>query len=65
MFSLVAHYPTFLVFLAVVLSAAITMILMPAWIRLLRRSHVGPQVRADGPKSPLVKQGTTTMVGLI
>ena len=65
MFSLVAHYPTFLVFLAVVLSAAITMILMPAWIRLLRRSHVGQQVRADGPESHLVKQGTPTMGGLI
>jgi phospho-N-acetylmuramoyl-pentapeptide-transferase len=65
MFSFASNYPTFLVFLAVVLAAAITMIFMPAWIRLLRRGHVGQQVRADGPQSHLVKQGTPTMGGLI
>ena len=65
MFSGFAHYPTFLVFLAVVFAAALTMLFMPAFIRVLRSSHVGQQVRADGPQSHLVKQGTPTMGGLI
>lgn len=65
MFSAFAKYPTFLVFLAVVLAAALTMAVMPAFIRVLRSSHVGQQVRADGPQSHLVKQGTPTMGGLI
>ena len=58
-------YPTFLVFLGFVVAAAITMIIMPAWIRLLTRTHIGQQVRADGPQSHLVKQGTPTMGGVI
>ena len=58
-------YPTFLVFLAVFFSIVITMVLMPAWIKFLRGSHIGQQVRADGPESHLVKQGTPTMGGVI
>ena len=54
MFSVFSDYPTFLVFLAVVISAALTMALMPLWIRMLRSSHIGQQVRADGPQSHLV-----------
>ena len=65
MFSVFSDYPTFLVFLAVVISAALTMALMPLWIRMLRSSHIGQQVRADGPQSHLVKQGTPTMGGVI
>ena len=65
MFSIFSQYPTFVVFLAVVLSIVITMALMPAFIRALRSSHIGQQVRADGPESHLVKQGTPTMGGLI
>ncbi len=65
MLGLFTSYPTFQVFLGFVVAAAITMVLMPAWIKLLRRAHVGQQVRADGPKSHLVKQGTPTMGGLI
>ena len=65
MFSAFSNYPTFLVFLAVVFAAALTMIVMPAFIRFLRSSNVGQQVRADGPQSHLVKQGTPTMGGLI
>ena len=53
------------VFLGFVLAAAITMVLMPAWIKLLTRTHIGQQVRADGPQSHLVKQGTPTMGGVI
>ena len=65
MFSIFSQYPTFVVFLAVVLAIVITMALMPAFIRALRSSHIGQQVRADGPESHLVKQGTPTMGGLI
>ena len=63
--SLFASYPTFQVFLGFVLAAGITMVLMPAWIRLLTRTNIGQQVRADGPQSHLVKQGTPTMGGVI
>lgn len=65
MFGIFSQYPTFLVFLAVVLAAALTMGLMPAWIRFLKSSQIGQQVRADGPESHLVKQGTPTMGGVI
>ena len=44
---------------------AVTMVLMPAWIKFLKSSHIGQQVRADGPESHLVKQGTPTMGGVI
>lgn len=60
-----SSYPTFQVFLGFIVAAAITMILMPAWIKLLTRTHIGQQVRADGPQSHLVKQGTPTMGGVI
>ena len=65
MFSVFAQYPTFLAFLAVFITVVVTMVLMPAWIRLLKSSHIGQQVRADGPESHLVKQGTPTMGGVI
>ncbi len=65
MFSLFSSYPTFMIFLAVVVSMVVTMLLMPAWIRFLKTSHIGQQVRADGPQSHLVKQGTPTMGGVI
>lgn len=58
-------YPTFVVFLAVFLGAVATIALMPAFIRFLRSHLIGQQVRADGPESHLVKQGTPTMGGVI
>lgn len=58
-------YPTFLVFLAVPVSLVLTMLLMPPWIRFLRSSHIGQQVREDGPETHLIKQGTPTMGGII
>ena len=61
----VAQYPTFLVFVAVVAAVVLTIALMPFWIKFLRSSHIGQQVRADGPESHLVKQGTPTMGGVI
>lgn len=63
--SLFAVYPTFLVFLAVVAAMVFTMAFMPPWIRFLRSSHIGQQVRDDGPETHLVKQGTPTMGGLV
>jgi phospho-N-acetylmuramoyl-pentapeptide-transferase len=65
MFSIFAQYPTFLVFLAVVLGMFFTLVLMPPFIKLLKRGHIGQQVRDDGPQTHLVKQGTPTMGGVI
>ena len=65
MFAMFAQYPTFLTFLAVFITVVVTMVLMPMWIRFLKSSHIGQQVRADGPQSHLVKQGTPTMGGVI
>ena len=41
------------------------MALMPGFIRILKRDHIGQEVRDDGPATHLVKQGTPTMGGLI
>jgi len=60
-----AAYPTFIVFLAVVVTMVLTMVLMPGFIRFLRRSAIGQQVRDDGQETHLVKQGTPTMGGLV
>lgn len=60
-----AEYPTFIVFLAVFLGVIATIALMPFFIRFLKQHLIGQQVRADGPESHLVKQGTPTMGGVI
>ena len=65
MLDIFESYPTCLVFVAIVVAIAVTMVLMPAWIKFLKSSHIGQQVRADGPESHLVKQGTPTMGGVI
>lgn len=65
MLDIFESYPTFLVFVAIVVAIAVTMVLMPAWVKFLKSSHIGQQVRADGPESHLVKQGTPTMGGVI
>ena len=65
MLSIYSQYPTFLVFLAIVFSMAITMVLTPFLIKFLKSSHIGQQVRDDGPQTHLVKQGTPTMGGVI
>jgi len=59
------QYPSFQFFLAIFLTMAITMILLPLWIRILRFRQIGQQIRADGPQRHLVKQGTPTMGGVI
>ena len=65
MFTVFNQYPTFLVFLAVVFAMVVTMVLTPLWIKFLKSSHIGQQVRADGPESHLVKQGPPPMGGVI
>jgi phospho-N-acetylmuramoyl-pentapeptide-transferase len=60
-----SEYPTFQVFLAIFVSMAITMVLLPLWIRILHFRQIGQQIRADGPQRHLVKQGTPTMGGVI
>ncbi len=64
MFNL-SRYPTYAVFLAVVLSMVAAGALFPFWIRLLKFRNIGQQVRADGPQGHLVKQGTPTMGGVL
>ncbi|MEF2656002.1 MAG: phospho-N-acetylmuramoyl-pentapeptide-transferase [Eggerthellaceae bacterium] len=59
------EYPTFVVFLALFLGVIITIALMPWFIKFLRSHLIGQQVRADGPESHLVKQGTPTMGGVV
>ena len=60
-----AQYPTYLVFLSVVIAMVAAALLFPLWIRLLRVRNIGQQVRADGPQGHLVKQGTPTMGGVL
>ena len=65
MLSMFNHYPTFQLFLALVLSMALTVAVMPGFIKLLRHREIGQQVRADGPEGHLVKQGPPTMGGVV
>ena len=65
MLSVFSTYPTFMVFLAIVVAALVTMVLTPGWIKILRARAIGQQVRDDGPQTHLVKQGTPTMGGVI
>ncbi len=58
-------YPTYQVFIAIAISALLTGVLMPAFIKLMRHEGLGQQVRADGPQRHLVKQGTPTMGGVV
>ncbi|MDR3136259.1 MAG: phospho-N-acetylmuramoyl-pentapeptide-transferase [Coriobacteriales bacterium] len=63
--TVLAYYPTFLVFLAIFIAMALTMLMLPIWIRLLKVRQIGQQIRADGPQRHLVKQGTPTMGGVV
>lgn len=58
-------YPTYQVFIAIAVTALVTGLAMPPFIRLLKKDGIGQQIRADGPQSHLVKQGTPTMGGVI
>ena len=58
-------YPSYQVLLAAGVAAVITAVVMPFFIKLMRHEGLGQQVRADGPKRHLVKQGTPTMGGIV
>ena len=59
------RYITFRAAGALVTSLGLAFVLGPMTIRLLKRSHVGQVVRADGPQTHLVKAGTPTMGGAL
>jgi phospho-N-acetylmuramoyl-pentapeptide-transferase len=61
----ISRYPTYQVFLVMVVALAAAALLFPLWIRLVRYRNIGQQVRADGPQGHLVKQGTPTMGGVL
>jgi phospho-N-acetylmuramoyl-pentapeptide-transferase len=50
---------------SLLLAFALVVILMPPYIRLLRHSGFGKQIREEGPQSHMVKWGTPTMGGLL
>lgn len=59
------QYPTYQVFVALFVSGLVTAVIMPLFIKAMRKDGIGQQVRADGPQTHLVKQGTPTMGGVI
>lgn len=61
----IGRYPTYQIFLVVVLALLASVVLFPLWIRLVRFRNIGQQVRADGPQGHLIKAGTPTMGGVL
>ncbi len=61
----VPAYPTYTIFLAFGMAVVVAILLMPPFIRFMKRDGIGQQVRADGPQTHLVKQGTPTMGGVV
>jgi phospho-N-acetylmuramoyl-pentapeptide-transferase len=49
----------------ILLAFAIVVVLMPAFIRFLRRLGMGKRIRMEGPETHYVKEGTPTMGGLL
>jgi phospho-N-acetylmuramoyl-pentapeptide-transferase len=49
----------------ILLAFALVVVLMPSFIRLLRRMGMGKRIRLDGPETHYVKEGTPTMGGLL
>jgi phospho-N-acetylmuramoyl-pentapeptide-transferase len=47
------------------LTFIITVILVLLMIPLLKKLHIGQEIRDDGPKAHLIKQGTPTMGGIV
>ena len=58
-------YPTYQVFVALILAALFTAAVMPFFIRFMKTGGIGQQIRADGPERHLIKQGTPTMGGAV
>ncbi len=61
----VFRYLTFRTALAVATALVLSLVLGPRIIRALQRLSVGQEVRAEGPQSHHVKQGTPTMGGVL
>ena len=61
----VFRYITVKAALAAVTALLFSFVIGPRLIRLLQQHHIGEEIRHDGPKSHLSKQGTPTMGGLI
>ena len=59
------RYITFRAIYATVTSMVLLLVLGPWLIQWLRRVQIGQEVRDDGPKSHLAKQGTPTMGGVL
>jgi phospho-N-acetylmuramoyl-pentapeptide-transferase len=49
----------------ILLAFAVVVVLMPAFIRLLKRLGMGKRIRLEGPETHYVKEGTPTMGGLL
>jgi phospho-N-acetylmuramoyl-pentapeptide-transferase len=49
----------------ILLSFALVVLLMPVFIRFLRRLGMGKRIRLEGPETHYVKEGTPTMGGLL
>jgi phospho-N-acetylmuramoyl-pentapeptide-transferase len=49
----------------ILLAFAIVVVLMPTFIRLLRRLGMGKRIRVEGPQTHYVKEGTPSMGGLL
>ncbi len=59
------RYITFRAASAALLALLISLVIGPPIIRRLRELQIGEEIRADGPKSHLSKQGTPSMGGII
>ncbi len=49
----------------ILLAFAVVVVIMPTFIRLLRRLGMGKRIRMEGPETHYVKEGTPTMGGLL
>ncbi len=49
----------------ILISFAAVVVLMPAFIRLLKRAGMGKRIRLEGPQTHYVKEGTPAMAGLL
>lgn len=61
----VLRYPSFRIVMASLTAGLITFIFYPLFIKKLKDLSFGQEVRDDGPKTHLRKQGTPTMGGLL
>lgn len=61
----VLRFPTYTIFLTVILALISMAILAPIWIRFLKSKGIGQNIRVDGPQGHLKKAGTPTMGGVL